>query len=168
MDSPIAYKVTIYKLKANKSEKFEPNSIENIHYTTNRDYDVDCSNLDKEADVDCEPVTLIRMRVLNPGDYLFQVEINSLMSWQPYIKEVGFETNAVSETFVTVTITIRIILFCFSLVLVLMFEWQFQKHKPSRNLYSYEMNWTRALNICLMLYLEPVSVLNSINPSTFS
>ncbi len=155
-------------MKEVKDDLFDETSIENTHYSTVRQLDVDCSNLDKEADAECEKIYLMRMRVLDPGDYLFRIEIKSLLDWQPYTTELQFQTEAVSEAFVATTVTVRIVLFCFSLVIVIMFEWQFFKLKPAQNQYRYEMNWTRALNYSLLLYLEPVSAVHFINPSPFS
>lgn len=159
-DDSIEYRVTILQLHGNRGLDYIPEDVSSVISNSTMDADAFCTD-------DCDPLRLLKMRVLEVADYLVEVEFTNIHKFSNYISSLEFEVSILNRRFTRNMVSINIVLFVLSIILTILYELNLRRVKD-RQFRTFEQRGLRIINYLLILFYEPVSIIQFVKPSLFA
>lgn len=159
-DDPLKYRVALLELLTDAGETFGNDDINSVRYNVSLEADINCVDT-------CDSIRLLKMSVLEKANYIIEVELTNIDNIRPYIDHLKFDTSISSKRFAVSLIVVRSLLFVLSVAMLTIYEVRLRL-VSDKFYWLFEQKGIRLLNVLLVMYYDPISILEYTYPSQFS
>lgn len=156
------YTVTVYLLKKNHGDIFSEGDVEKVLGSDNATQTIECMQ------VNCRQFWIARQRVLQPGDYFITVQFNFTDEIRSVVEAMDFDGRTLNPDYAILSLGVKTLLFIGSMINCCFFFYNTGKLKKIANSLVFEQKCLRFINIFMVFFFDPFSILHSFYPSTFT
>ena len=117
---------------------------------------------------DCKEFSILRFRIPKPGDYFMEVKFNLTQEVVDSLDGLGMRAQTINPDYSLLAIFSKTVLLVASIASSLFYYHDMRKVKSLPDPYIWEQKYLPYLSVALVMFFDPVNILNTYSPTVFT